>query len=425
MPAKKKQPKPDSDAQDQLIGDRLRELRESNGWSLREVATKAGVNHGYLSQLERGDVSQPAPAMLHKLSEGYDEPFGVLMRWAGYIEEDDSGITSNQARALSYLGDDVSDDELEAIKAVLTAIRMKRPTFSMHAASLDGELPDDDRQRIRQHVLALLRKADAVGVFPTPLEQVMEVAQLVAAGDITLDLEERRQLRKRFGSLVDLVLDRLQGAIHFKAREVWVKSEMHVLRRRFVTAHEIGHDVLPWQRDVLAYLDDHERLRSDVRLVYERQANQAAIELLAQGDALRKEADDSRLTVRLISELSAKYQISMQATARRTVEESRQEAALAVRFRGSSGHLGPNHVYCSRSFATRFGWDLSGAPVEAIRAANEAAATFGVAEFNALDRTKSFVPMGAERVDTTYALLSLFTPAPRPGGIRRLLRVTQ
>ena len=45
------------------LGERLRELRESQGRTLREVAAKAGVNHGYLSQLERGEVSQPAPAM--------------------------------------------------------------------------------------------------------------------------------------------------------------------------------------------------------------------------------------------------------------------------------------------------------------------------------------------------------------------------
>ncbi len=112
------------------LGDRLRALRESEGWSLREVATKAGINHGYLSQLERGDVSQPGPAMLHKLAEGYGESFLTLMRWAGYVEADDSGLTGNQRRALSYLGDDVSDEELSAIKAVLDVIRTKRATMT-------------------------------------------------------------------------------------------------------------------------------------------------------------------------------------------------------------------------------------------------------------------------------------------------------
>lgn len=113
-------------ASDPSLGDRLRTLRASEGWSLREVAAKAGVNHGYLSQLERGEVSQPAPSMLHRLAEGYGESFVTLMRWAGYVDAEGPGVSANQARALSYLGDDVSDEELSAIKAVLEAIRAKR-----------------------------------------------------------------------------------------------------------------------------------------------------------------------------------------------------------------------------------------------------------------------------------------------------------
>ena len=83
------------------LGDRLREHREQRGWSLREVAGRAGVNHGDLSQLERNEVAEPAPSMLHKLATGYNEPFLVLMQWAGYVEE---GLSANQARALSYSG---------------------------------------------------------------------------------------------------------------------------------------------------------------------------------------------------------------------------------------------------------------------------------------------------------------------------------
>src|SRR5205823_5680287 len=121
-----------------------------------------------------------------------------------------------------------------------------------------------------------LRRADALGELPTPLEQVMRVADLVAGGDVTLDRDERRKLRAIFGSLVDRVLDRLQGAIHFRAREVWVRPDLYDLRKRFVVSHEIGHGTLPWHRDVFAYLDDAERLRPDVHVLFERQANQAA-----------------------------------------------------------------------------------------------------------------------------------------------------
>jgi transcriptional regulator with XRE-family HTH domain len=385
------------------------------------VAVKAGVNHGYLSQLERGDVAEPAPSMLHKVAAGYDVPFGVLMRWAGYVQAASGDLSPNQAMALSYLGDDVSEEELSAIRAVLDAIRSRRATFGGLANSLDGHLRAEERNEIRAHVLPLLRRADAEGVVPTPLERVMEVAELVVAGEITLDDAEKRKLRRKFGSLVDLVLGKLQGAIHLRARELWVQPDLYVLKKRFVTAHEIGHGVLPWQQELTAYLDDEARLRPDVRVRFEREANQAAIELLAQGDRLRREADDSPLSVSVLSDLSAKYQISMQATARRVTEESRQDAALAIRFRGRAGGVGPYHLYCSPTFKARFGWAATTLPSTARSATRAAAAALAEENFFALDLSATHVEMKVETVDTPYALIALYTPVAKGKTVRRWL----
>ena len=380
------------------------------------------MNHGYLSQLERGDVAEPAPSMLHKVAKGYDLPFLVLMEWAGYIEENANALTPNQAMALKYLGDDVSEEELDAVRAVIDVLRSRRATFGPQSESLDGNLSPEDRKEIRANVLTLLRRADAVDVFPTPLDEVMRVSKLVAAGEISLDDAEKRQLRKRFGSLVDKVLTQLKGVVHRRSREVWVAPDLPTLRRRFVTAHEIGHDVLPWQQE-LAYLDDDHRLRDDVRIRYEREANQAAIELLAQGDALRREADDSPLTVSGLSGLSSKYQISLQATARRVTEETQKEAAMAIRFRGRGGGIGPYHVYCSATFQARFGWAIAPLPPEAQKAARDARRDGEAATFFATDRAASFVELSAETVETPYAFIVLFTPLPRGNVVRRFLSV--
>jgi len=54
----------------------------------------------------------------------------------------------------------------------------------------------------------------------------------------------------------------------------------------------------PWHHELYASLDAKRRLRDDIADKYERQANQAAIEILAQGDRLRKEADDSKSDLR-------------------------------------------------------------------------------------------------------------------------------
>lgn len=403
------------------LGDRLRALREAQGLSLREVAARAGINHGYLSQLERNEVAEPAPSMLHKVAKGYDVPFPVLMQWAGYIEPSENDLTPNQAIALKLLGDEVSADELEAIRAVIDVLRNRRSTLGP-GDELDGGLTERERETIRTQAVALLRKSDALGVFPTPLEQLLEVADLVAAGEITLDADEKRKLRSKFGSLLDRALDLLQGAIHRRSRQVWVQPGLYEMKRRFVLAHEIGHDILPWQRE-LAYLDDDQRLREDVRIKFEREANQAAIELLAQGDALRREADDSRFTASLLSELRDKYEISLQAIARRVTEESHKEAATTIRFRGREGRIGPYHVYCSRTFEARFGWAASTLPPEARVALRAAADQHSPVDFVVVDRTSTFTELAVETLDTRYAQISLFTPVPKSKLRARFLRV--
>lgn len=406
------------------LGQRLRELREGRGWSLRDVAGRAGINHGYLSQLERGEVAEPAPSMLHKIAGAYEVEFTILMRWAGYIQGDDAELTPKQALALSYLGDDISDEDLDAVRAVLNAIRSQRATFGLESGSLDHPLSAQSRLDIRRHAESLLRRADVLAVVPTPLEQVMEVAQLVVAGEIVLDEAEKRQLRRKFGALVDVVLAKLRGVIHLRAREVWVQPDLYEAKRRFVTAHEIGHDLLPWQRDTIAYLDDEARLRPDIRIHFEREANQAAIELLAQGDLLRKEADESLLTTSLLSDLSDKYQISMQAVARRVAEETQQDAAVALKFRSRDGGVGPFHVYCSASFEKRFGWGSSSLPIEARTAAHNASKSWDRATTCfAVDRSSSFVEMTVSTVTTNYALIALFTPAAKATSVRRWLHV--
>ena len=403
------------------LGRELRDHREKMGWSLREVANRAGVNHGYLSILERGDVAEPAPSMLHKLATGYQLPFVVLMRWAGYVESD-TELSENQLLALSYFGNDISDVELEAVRAVLEVIRSRGATFSANTGSLDVPISHEDRMEIRKHVTALLRKADCLHVVPTPLDQVMDVSKLVLSGEITLEASERRLLRHRFGDLVDLVMDRLRGAVAFRSQEVWIKADMHEMRRRFVTAHEIGHFILPWQRDVSAYLDDNERLRPDVTIMYERQANQAAIDILAHGDLLRKELDDSPLNMDLLGDAADKYQISLQAMFRYAVEESRQSAAAAIRFRGAHAY-GPTHLYCSTTFSARFGWGQR-IPAEVSPAITAARKTGQQSSVMIVDLAGVSTTLEIEVLDTPYAVLALIVPEVKRGKLMTVLKAS-
>jgi len=72
---------------------RLRQVRNRN-LSLREVQRQTGISNEYLSQLERGIATKPAPDVLQKLAQLYQVPYESLLIATGYLKDrpkDDDG----------------------------------------------------------------------------------------------------------------------------------------------------------------------------------------------------------------------------------------------------------------------------------------------------------------------------------------------
>lgn len=57
---------------DEPFGDRLRRLRESSGYSLRELARRCDVQPSYLSDLERGNRTSVGVTVAVRLAEVLD-----------------------------------------------------------------------------------------------------------------------------------------------------------------------------------------------------------------------------------------------------------------------------------------------------------------------------------------------------------------
>lgn len=66
------------------LGDKIRELRESIGFTQGHLAGDATVSQGYLSQLENGDVKNPSAAVLLRLAEAMHVDPDDLFEAAGY-----------------------------------------------------------------------------------------------------------------------------------------------------------------------------------------------------------------------------------------------------------------------------------------------------------------------------------------------------
>ena len=395
------------------LGSNLRELREKRGLSLRELERRSKINNAYLSQLERGEVAQPTPSMLGRLAEAYDVPIATLMGWAGYSVSP-KALTRPQAKALNYFAD-ASDEEVEALRAILEVLRKRGATFATPHLT-DRVLSPAETKLIRDHSVALLREADALGQFPTPLDDLMDVAKLVYAGEIVLTPSERRSLLRRFGSQLDRAYRHLRGVLSYDEGAIWLAEDLHPRKRRFVHAHEIGHHILPMHKQ-LAYLDNWETMDGPLRDACEREANQAAIEILAQGDRLREIADDSRLSRALLERLSRQSQISLQATARRISEDSRRLRCTVIQYRGTqTGKLMPAHLYPSAGFEKRFRWLGGRTPSAQLDATlQEAARAIESRVLIATDVHDRAVELRCEALDTPYARIGLVRkPAAKP-----------
>ena len=66
----------------QEIGDVLRDFRLQKGRTLRQVASKASVALGYLSEVDRGQ-KEASSEILASVADALDTPISVIMREVG------------------------------------------------------------------------------------------------------------------------------------------------------------------------------------------------------------------------------------------------------------------------------------------------------------------------------------------------------
>lgn len=81
---------------DQRLADRLKTLRVERGWSLDELAGRAGVSRATLSRLENAEVS-PTASVLGKLCGAYGMTMSRLMRM---VEDDFTPLVPSAAQTL-------------------------------------------------------------------------------------------------------------------------------------------------------------------------------------------------------------------------------------------------------------------------------------------------------------------------------------
>lgn len=190
---------------------------------------------------------------------------------------------------------------------------------------MTAPLPQERRAHVARYARGALAAAGAVGVVPTPLDDVTRALALTDPQDLYGLDNVPPSLLSRMSKLAGKVL----GAFAVNERTIYIDRTQRWERQRFTHGHELGHRGLPWHA-ASYYADDHRTLDPDARLQLEAEASAFSAELLFNGAQFTERAHSSRLGLALPLGLADEFETSRQAAIRRYVEDSPRPCALVV-----------------------------------------------------------------------------------------------
>lgn len=110
----------------QELGDVLRDFRQQRGRTLRQVASRASVALGYLSEVERGQ-KEASSEILAAVAEALDVPVSLIMREVSYrlemLELDVVPTSTDIREDVMYVPDTVPDEFMANYGNALEPIR--------------------------------------------------------------------------------------------------------------------------------------------------------------------------------------------------------------------------------------------------------------------------------------------------------------
>ncbi len=205
----------------------------------------------------------------------------------------------------------------------------------------------------------ILKSSKALDVFPTPVDKIIQHAELYIAGGIDLKSLEKKYKSSFFSEAFKSGMSKIRGFLDRREKVIYLDMEQRVSRQNFVSLHEAGHNVLPWQSKTFEFMDDDETLDPDTQEEFEMEANYFASVTLFQNDRFDNEVKKIELGMPSVIQLSNYFGGSVHATFRRYVENSKFRCSLLILKNLSAKGQVPNgdfrNAFHSESFLSAFG----------------------------------------------------------------------
>jgi len=133
-----------------VLGDAIRELRETRGWTQYELARRADVHRATVMRAEKGEIAV-APATITKLAVALGVEPIFLLEKAGLAEDQREGVRESRLRyiisraeeALDWLPEEFGDRMLDQLGDVLESYR----AFAMYLQEEVGRRDTRDDEK--------------------------------------------------------------------------------------------------------------------------------------------------------------------------------------------------------------------------------------------------------------------------------------
>ncbi len=195
----------------------------------------------------------------------------------------------------------------------------------------DSSLSSEQYSSVKLEAEKVLRNAGALGVYPTPIDQLMSMQNIEEIKEDVLSISFVEKYRKQAGQNLRRAVGKVLGLFDAAARLIFIDRSLLQVRQNFIRLHELGHSQMPWQKDLYAVIEDSKNsLDPALADLFDREANVFASEVLFQLDGFSKAADEKEFCLGTPISLSKRYGASIYSSIRRYVKHNNRVCTVIV-----------------------------------------------------------------------------------------------
>ena len=206
-------------------------------------------------------------------------------------------------------------------------------------------------------VFDILKRSKSLGVYPTPVDKIVEYCELNVTNNNSFHNIPRNYVAKNVDAFQRL-MKKILGALDREVKEIFIDPSLPPVKKNFVKLHEVGHSTIPWQKEI-KYVDDEYTLSVEVKEHFESEANYFASAGLFQLQRFEDEMNKLPLEIGSPMALAKMFGGSNHAAIRRYAETSKKRCALLVledkERTGNRFSLDLRNSFQSKTFTKEFG----------------------------------------------------------------------